>query len=292
MLLAERTTGLLCLSAALAMTLGFGGYVLSTWQPDQTLDADSCPLLPVAATFAVIDKTDEWSAVEQERISQGIIASAERRQKGERFSLHVLTDHAEDTAQPWKGFQRCKAHDPRTVNPVYQNERLERAEFEAHFLNPLMPLVPELAKGKSAPQSPILAALEILMWSPNFRGDVPRRRLEIWSDLLQHDAMFSQLSSRAPDLCAVLASDIGKRLVRHDWRGIVVVLHYLRNPRDARFQGAEHLRFWSSLFYQLGVAEVREGDIPLARSTRTCEAAPAPQLKPATSTNHKKSRKA
>jgi hypothetical protein len=220
--------------------------------------------------MAAIDITDPWPLPERERISRGLLATAERLRKNERLSLHVISGRAERTSAPWQGFQRCKSADPNSVNHLQENERLILAEYQQQFLEPLKELLPQLTNGRAAPQSPILEAVEVLMWSPHFAGHIQHRTLELYSDLVQHSAVLSHLSGRLPDACTVLASNIGQRLKGHDWRGVRVVLHYLRNARDAARQGPAHLRFWTSFFYLLGAAEVYDGPTLVANAGTAC----------------------
>ena len=51
-----------------------------------------------------------------------------------RLELHVIGARADDAGPPWRGFQKCKSADPATVNPAYQNEQMERAQYEREFL--------------------------------------------------------------------------------------------------------------------------------------------------------------
>jgi hypothetical protein len=266
----ERTIGVVLLILAIAIATAATGYVLANWRPELTFDADRCPPSPAGTRLVLVDRTDVWPPQEQERIQKGLLAVAERMHKNTRLSLHAITGRAEDAAAPWKGFQRCKSDDPAFVDPTHENERLVRADYEQHFLEPLKALLPELTSGSAAAQSPILEVLEILMWSPHFRADVANRTLEIYSDLLHHTAALSHLTSSLPDPCTVLASTIGSRLKSHDWRSVRVVLHYLRNPRDAARQGDPHLRWWTRLFYLLGAAEVFDGSTRIVNDMPAC----------------------
>jgi hypothetical protein len=266
----ERTTGLMLLTLAVAIGGSVAGYVFANSQPEVVRDADRCPPKPVAATFALVDITDAWPRSEQERIANGLLATAARVRKNERLSLYIISTQPEQSAEPWKSFQRCKSADPAAVNPMQENQSLVEAEYEEHFLAPLKALLPALIKGSTAPQSPILQALEIIMWSPHFRSELPQRTLEIYSDLLQHTASLSHLTGRLPDPCTVLESEIGRRLKGHDWRGVRVNLYYLRNPRDGARQGEHHKRWWVTVFYLLGAPAVYDGDTALLKPTESC----------------------
>ena len=258
----ERTTGVVLILLALLIAAGATGYVLANWQPELELDADRCPPSPAGTWMVDVDHTDIQPPIERERIIKGILSIAERMRKNERLELHVITGRPDDVSPPWKGFQKCKSADPASVNAAHENERLVRAEFDLEFLTPLQSLLPELSNGRVATQSPILEAIEISMWSPHFRTNVPNRTLVIFSDLLQ--------TKPFRDPCRVLASEIGARLKGHGWRGVRVIIEYLRNPRDAARQGPEHLRAWVRLFYLLGASQVFDSTTLVANDTPAC----------------------
>ena len=271
----ERSIGIALIALAVGLAGAGASYVLATKDPLLALDADQCPRSPTGAAFALVDGTDVWPAIEQQRIHKSILGIAERMHKNERLVLFTITARSEDASTPWRGFQRCKSADPAAINPLSGNERIERADYERQFLGPLDDVLPDLLKGRSAPQSPILEVIERLMWSAHFRADLPKRTLAINSDLLQHTSALSHLSGPLRNACAVLASPIGQRLKGHDWRGVRVMLEYLRNPRDAARQGREHFKFWVELFYRLGAAEVFDGTTSVPNRLVPC---PSPSL--------------
>lgn len=274
----QRLVGLLCLVVAFI----FGGaavvYALRNWQPAVILDHDNCPSIPPGAWLAAFDQTDKLPPQEQERITSSVLANAGRMGKHERLALHVITAEAEDAARPVplpafpNGFRQCKPADPNTVDPKVDNDRFARATYEQKFLAPLKRALPALVSAATADRTPLLQSIEIMMWSPHFRADIPRRTLVLYSDFLHHMKDLSQLSHPVADPCTVLASPIGKRLAARDWRSVTVILEYLRNPRDQLRQTPEHLRFWTRLFFLLGAAHVFTGPTPIANDTSPCTA--------------------
>jgi hypothetical protein len=258
----ERNLGILFIVLALAIIGIAAGYVFANWQPELALDADHCPRKPQATWMVGVDHTSIWPPVEQERITRGLRAIAERLRKHERLDLHLMTDRPEAASAPWQKFQKCKSADPASVNAVNANETLVRAEYERDFLKPLESLLPELAKGRNGHQSPILEAIEIMMWSPHFRADVPARTLVLYSDFLPTNPF--------RDACVAFTSGIGTRLKGHNWQGVRVILEYLRNPSASARQGPAHLRSWAHLFYRLGAAEVFDGTTLILNDTTPC----------------------
>jgi hypothetical protein len=270
MLSRETTLGIGLITVALGMAGAAITYGFANWQPPRALDADDCTSIPTGTSIAVVDMTDVWPNTEQDRITKSILNLAERMHKNDRLILTTITGNVDEGITPWQGFRRCKSADPATVNPAIQNEALERADYERQFLSPLKELLPKLVQGQRATQSPILEVIEALMWSPHFKTDVQRRTLNLNSDLLQHSKTLSHLSGQLPKICSVLASPIGLRLKGHDWRGVRVILTYLRNPRDAHLQGVHHVAWWAMLFYQIGAAEVFDGATLIANAPSPC----------------------
>jgi hypothetical protein len=50
---------------------------------------------------------------------------------------------------------------------------------------------PVLLQGSKAAKSPILEAMDVMLWNYTFQGDLPRRELAIFSDLISHCLMGS-----------------------------------------------------------------------------------------------------
>jgi hypothetical protein len=256
-------------------------YAALHWQPRSALDADSCPPAPVGTWLAAIDVTDLRPPQEQERMWRGLLDIPERMSKHERFTLHVIGGDAELSAAPFpltdqlQGFRLCKPSDPKLVNRHVENERLAQARYQRDFLDPLRAALSEIVNGGVADRSPILQAIEVMMWSPHFGADIPQRTLVLFSDMLNHTRDHSHLTGPLPHPCQVLASPIGKRLQGHNWSGVRVIIHYLRNPRDAHRQGPDHLRFWADLFYLFGAAEVLDGGVLMPRQSSQCDSEPS-----------------
>jgi hypothetical protein len=273
----DRSKGFALLALAVALAGSAGGYVLATQEPHVSLDADGCAGAPTGASVAVVDQTDVWPIVEQERMRTALLDLAARMRKNERLTLHALTARSEDASVPWRGFQRCKPTDPSKVDAVTGNAEIERAILDRQFVQPLKDALPELVRGRTAMQSPILELIDQVMWLPHFHDRQVSRTLALLSDLLQHSAALSHLSGPLQNACVILASPLGERLKGHDWRGVRIILTYLRNPRDAARQGLHHLKVWSELFYQLGAEDVYDGSRLLEKPSSACPDASQPR---------------
>ena len=64
----ERSIGIALLALAVGLAGAGASYVLATKEPMVALDGDQCPQSPAGAVFALVDGTDVWPAIEQQRI--------------------------------------------------------------------------------------------------------------------------------------------------------------------------------------------------------------------------------
>lgn len=255
------------------------------------LDAEFCSTTPAGAWLVLIDATDVPPPREQQRIVASLRSVAERMHRHERLALHVIGALPTQSASPVplpglaNGFNRCKSADPRVINRAFENERKVRALYQHTFLEPLTAAATHLARGGKAGVSPILEAIDVAAWSPQFRS-ASARRIVLISDLEQNSDVVSFLGRSRPDACAVIASPLGRRLAKHEWSGVRIELHYIRT-RERQQQNAEHLRFFVEFFHLLGVSQVLDGTTPIAKPAELCTAA-ATQKQRSTKTTARK----
>jgi hypothetical protein len=217
----------------------------------------------------VVDWTDPFTSQQRDALKDLISQIRRRMQVQERLSLFLITGNPEDAGTAL--FSYCKPLDPDHVNPLIENERRLKDKWNAQFGKPLDDALAKLLQGSVAPFSPILEALDIMLWAHNFQGDLPRRELVIFSDLLQNSATQNDYK-RAAIPCALINTPLGQRLAAKNWSELRVTLHYWRNPQAQGMQGPRHLAFWTQLFYLLGATEVYDGSRLVQRdpATTTC----------------------
>jgi hypothetical protein len=152
-------------------------------------------------------------------------------------------------------FNNCKPLDPENINPLIENERRQRDKWNEQFGKPLDDALAKLLQGGKSATSPILEAIEVILWNHNFQAELPRRELVIFSDLLQHTADHDQYKS-VPNPCTIAQTPLGQRLKARKWNNLRVVLHRWRNPEAQKHQTSQQLSFWIKLFYLVGAPEV------------------------------------
>jgi hypothetical protein len=223
-----------------------------------TINSDLCPSDRPAKGHVVVavDWTDPFS--EQQRETLKDIVGRLKHDIGvdERLSLVHITGNPEDSAKPI--FSVCKPLDPENINPLIENERRLKAKWNDQFGKPLEEKLAQLLQGSTAPYSPILEAIDVILWSHNFQADLPRRQLVIFSDLLQNWQGHSHYKT-VSTACEFMRTASAQRLKARNWEGVSVVLHYWRNARDSQLQSQAHLNFWTDILYYFGAAEVRVG---------------------------------
>jgi hypothetical protein len=238
-------------------------YLLVKAKRDEiVVDAHLCPVSkPIAGHVIVaVDWTDPLTQQQREALKDIIIRTKREIAVGELLSLHTITGNVEDSGTPV--FSLCKPLDPDNINPLIENERRLRDKWNLQFGKPLDVALDRLLKGSSAPESPILESIDSIMWQHNFQGDLPHRSLMIFSDLIQNTPDQSHYRS-IQDSCAVLRTPLGRKLKAKDWRNLRLVFHYWRNPKAQNVQGPEHLVFWTRLFGNVGVQDIRVGNRPV-----------------------------
>jgi hypothetical protein len=259
------------------------GYFVVKAKRDQIIvDEHLCPInSPVKGHVAVaVDRTDRFTPQQRDELKYLINRTKRDIAVHERLSLNLITGNPEEAGSPI--FDYCKPLDPESINPLIENERRQRDKWNEQFGKPLDDALEKLLQGGKSPTSPILEAIEVILWSHNFQADLPRRELVIFSDLLQHTTDHDQYNKNVPNPCVIVATPLGQRLKAKNWDNLRVVLHRWRNPVAQRFQTPQQLTFWIRLFYLLGATEVWEMSQRMPPDSDVCSiAGTRPDVPPA-----------
>lgn len=236
-----------------------GAFIYISRRAEIVVDEHLCPINAVTKGHIVVlvDWTDPFTPQQRDALKDLFNRIKRDIAVHERLSLHLITGDAEKAGSPLFSF--CKPLDPDNINPLIENERRLRDRWHEKFGKPLDAALSELMKGSIAPVSPILEAFDVILWSHSFQGDLPRRQLIVFSDLLQNMPDHSHYK-HVPDPCTIVATPLGRRIKAKDWTNLRVVLHYWRNPQAQHIQGPEHLAFWVQILYLFGAAEVWHGN--------------------------------
>jgi len=156
-------------------------------------------------------------------------------------------------------FSKCLPLPPEQTNPLYQNARIVRQRWDEAFQETLDRATARASSGGPARASPIVIALRAVAADPDFGPEIPRRRIVLISDLLEHDpqgfslyvsgadypAWAAQTPSGPPDL-----SHVDLRIVPID------------RPDQAQRQADAQTRFWPAFFEAADVQSVSTDAAP------------------------------
>jgi len=244
------------IGGSFALVAALIGVRLSLPAPVLLDEATLCPVdgKPRGHTVVVIDKTDFYSAQHVAAIKDWIARKKTGIGEQELLSVRLLTDRPEDVGQ--SVFQRCNPGDGKDLKRWWANPRKAHARWQASFGDPLEEALGPILSNQETKTSPILEALDVLMWDTAFGPDMPSRTLAIVSDMVQNMPDHNHYRS-IPDVDAFLKTPLGRRLKSRAWQGVKVEIVYLRNVAFNAKQGGAHVAFWEKLFRKLGVADVK-----------------------------------
>jgi hypothetical protein len=150
-------------------------------------------------------------------------------------------------------FSKCLPRPPERANPLFENARMAQARWDEDFAQALDRALRSAASGGPARASPILAGLRAVAADPEFGPEVPRRRLVLVSDLLEHDPDGFSLYVSGADYAAWRAGAAAgpADLARVDLRVVP-----LDRPDHAERQAEALDRFWPAYFDAADVQSV------------------------------------
>jgi hypothetical protein len=202
----------------------------------------------------IVDTTDALTRLQASRLAAAVRDAREALPIHGRLTLLFLD--ADNPFDPREILSLCNPGSVRDLNPFTQTasrvERRWRASFEA----PIDAAVEALTRAPTARRSPIIETIAAATARPDFDSRVPRRRLLVVSDLLQHEpGGYSHYTGdlRWPRFAASRLADAAWA----DLTGVEVEIEYLRRPESARVQTEAHRAFWHEWFMRSGAASVR-----------------------------------
>jgi hypothetical protein len=221
------------------------------------LDATTlCPLdgKPRGHTAVLVDKTDFHTPQHVAAVKDWIGRKKAAVGDQEILSVRLITDRPEDAGRPL--FSRCNPGDGTGMSRRWGNPRKAWERWRASFGAPLEQALGPILRAQETKVSPILEAIDVMLWDTSFGSDVQPRTLVIMSDMVQNMPGHSHYRA-IPSVEAFLRTPLGRRLQTRAWRGVRVEIVYLRNVAFNSRQGTAHTAFWEALFKRLGVEEVQ-----------------------------------
>lgn len=241
---ARNALGLALIALAMVVLGGLGGaaFLLRPAPTDpETLCRTDTPL--AAHTIVLVDSTDRLEPRHRRKLRAVLAQERGRLAQYERLTLMRL--NVRRPQEPTILFSRCLPRPPEQTNPLFENARMTQARWDEEFAQALDRALRSAASGGPARASPIVAGLRAVAADPDFGGEIPRRRLVLVSDLLEHDPQGFSLYAPAVDYAAWRAASANgpPDLARVELRIVP-----LDRPEHAQRQADARDRFWTAFF--------------------------------------------
>lgn len=235
--------------------ISFGVLAATVFRDVKISQTTGCPLgnkTPPAHTIILVDETDKLSARELKYLGSLIRTEYLWLPDGGRLTVRNITGDADATEE----ILICRINDGSNVLGIARNKRKVEKDFQRIAGARLTALLEGLAAARPQPASPIAEFISQTMERPDFGANVPRRRLVVYSDFVQHSSLFSQYHVRHHQY------RIGEQTeseIHHDMTGVTVRLQYVPRRSLSGIQGAGHKEFWESLLKNMGANDIAIG---------------------------------
>lgn len=233
---------LILLAASVLGVLGAAAFLM---RPPPTDAETLCRLdaAPEAHTIVLVDSTDRLEPRHRRKLRA--VLAQERGRLAQYERLTVMRLNVRRPQEPSILFSKCLPRAPEDTNPLFENARRAQQRWDDGFASALEGAFRSAAGGGRANASPIIAGLRAAAADPEFGPEIPRRRLVLVSDLLEHDPRgFSLYVSEA--IYADWRS--GAPLGPPDLARVDVRIVPLDRPDHARRQADALERFWPAFF--------------------------------------------
>jgi hypothetical protein len=206
-------------------------------------------------TAIILDKTDEYSEIQADLISEVIRRTKNRLSVNERLTIFELD--AKGHFDPRGRFSLCNPGRGSQVNPLFRNPQLIETRYAELFDAPLENVLADLVTPKEAPSSPILEALARLSQTEAFSDRVPERAVVLVSDMLQNSDVFSayggagEMPEAMPD-----ARDVADRIIARfgdGLQGTELEIRLISREKYSDMQRVPLKAYWNEIFDELGV---------------------------------------
>ncbi len=249
---ARNVLGIALIALALITLAGLAGASLLL-RPPPTDATSLCRMdAPLSAhTIVLVDSTDRLEARHRRKLRA--VLAQERARLGQYDRLTIMRINVRRPQEPSILFSRCLPRPPEQANPLFENARMVQATWDEEFAQALDSALRSAGSGGPQRASPIVAALRAVAADPDFGSEIPRRRLVLVSDLLEHNPQgFSLYVSGADYAVWRAASPAGPPdLARVELRIVPV-----DRPDNAERQTFAVDNFWPAFFDAADVQSV------------------------------------
>ncbi len=198
---ARNALGVVLIVLAVLVLGGLGGATFLMRPPPidaETLCRTDAPL--AAHTLVLVDATDRLEPRHRRKLRAVIAQERARLAQYERLTLMRL--NVRRPQEPTILFSKCLPRPPEQTNPLFENARMTQQRWDEDFAEALDSALRSAGSSGPARASPILAGLRAVAADPDFGEEIPRRRLVLVSDLLEHDPQGFSLYVSGADYAA------------------------------------------------------------------------------------------
>lgn len=233
----------LIIAAALVLGgLGAASFLLRAPPTDAaTLCRTDAPI--DAHTIILVDATDRLETRHRRKL-QAVLAQ-ERARLGQYDRLTIMRINVRRPQEPTILFSKCLPRPPEQTNPLFENARITQQRWDEDFADALDRALRSAGAAGPARASPIIAGLRAVAADPDFDAEIPRRRLVLMSDLLEHDPeSFSLYVPEADYATWVQTSPTSAP----DFSQVDLRIVPIDRPGHAGLQAQALDRFWPAFF--------------------------------------------
>lgn len=248
----RNALGIVLIVLALIVLGGLASAALLLRPPPtdaETLCRTDAPLS--AHTIVLVDSTDRLEARHRRKLRA--VLAQERARLGQFDRLTIMRINARRPQEPAILFSRCLPRPPEQTNPLFENARMLQAAWDEDFAGALESALRSASSDGPQRASPIVAALRAVAADPDFGAEIPRRRLVLISDLLEHNPQGFSLYVSGANYAAWRsgAPNGSPDFARVDLRVVPI-----DRPDSAERQAAAMEHFWPAFFDAADVQSV------------------------------------
>lgn len=254
----QNALGLILILLALAVLGSFTVAALFLRAPPtdpETLCRTDAPIM--AHTVVLVDSTDRLEPRHRRKLRA--VMDQERARLGQYDRITLMRLNSRRPQEPVILFSKCLPQPPERANPLFQNARMARENWDAEFATALDAALRSAQSGGPGHASPIVTSLRAVAADPSFGAEIPHRRLVVVSDMLEHDPNGFSLYVSGADYPRWRAHSPTEPpdLTRVDLRIVPI-----DRPDHAAQQADALDRFWSAFFDAAGVASTSTDPAP------------------------------
>jgi hypothetical protein len=182
----RNAAGVVLIALAVLVLGGLGGAAFMLRAPPtdaETLCRTDAPL--ARHTVVLVDSTDRLESRHRRKLHA--VLAQERARLGQYDRLTIMRINVRRPQEPSILFSKCLPRPPEQTNPLFENARMTQQRWDEDFAEALDRALRSAQSGGPARASPIVASLRAVAADPDFGAEIPRRRLVLVSDLLEHD---------------------------------------------------------------------------------------------------------